>query len=201
MNKKIEESFIDKFLESYTDIISEGNFIILLGVKHSGKSTVSKLLAKKLNGYSIDIDNLIEEKEKMSIRQVYNLRGKEGFMSAETSACDYLRDIIFQKAKEKSFGKNKTIVATGGGICDNVAAMEILQDLCVQKKGLMVFLDVSEDVVVNRIIQNSQIQGSYPPYIAKENPKNHDDVRRIFHKFYVERRIKYQALADLTWIL
>lgn len=202
MNKKIDKPFMDEFLETNRDKLFGKKLIILLGVKHSGKSTISKLLAEKLNGLSIDIDNIIEENENMSVRHVYNLHGKDGFMMAEKAACVFLKDIILKNEFNNPPVQNKKIiVATGGGICENNAAMKILRDLCLQNNGLMIFLDVSEDVVVNRIIQNSKIQGSYPPYIAKENPENEDDVRKIFHKFYVERRDKYQSLGDLTWSL
>ena len=36
-----------------------------------------------------------------------------------------------------------------------------------------------------------------PAYIAKENPKNVQDVRTIFHNFYLERQKIYKDLCDI----
>lgn len=179
---------ISKFVLSDKNI-EEANLIVLVGVKHSGKSTMAKVLSEYLNCEFDDTDTVIEKAYSKTVRQIYNQEGKEFFLQAEAEACKKIVDL----AKNK---KNKLVIATGGGICDNNDALAILKDF---PKNYFVFLDTEESVVVQRIIEKSKIQGSYPPYIAKENPQNQEDVKRIFHSFYVERCQKYLKLADTVW--
>ena len=48
------------------------NQIYLVGAMGSGKSTMGRLLAKKLGLPCFDLDKLIEDKEKMSIKRYFS---------------------------------------------------------------------------------------------------------------------------------
>ena len=48
-----------------------------------GKSTVGKKLAKKLKRKFKDIDNIIVEKEKTSIREIFETKGENYFRKIE----------------------------------------------------------------------------------------------------------------------
>ena len=52
------------------------NNIALIGHMGSGKSTIGKLLAKKLNFYHIDSDRLIEKKYKKTIKEIFTENGE-----------------------------------------------------------------------------------------------------------------------------
>jgi len=162
--------------------------IILLGIKHSGKSTVGKALAKKTSFSFYDVDSVIEEKNGLSVRALYLERGENGFKTAETAA---VRSIL--ESVHSANQQGKCIISTGGGICCNPDAVSLLKE-----HGLFVFLDVSEEVSVSRIIENSRKSGSYPAYISRHNPKNEQDVKEIYHSFYLERVLLYQNLADIS---
>ena len=48
----------------------------LIGMMGSGKSAVGKLLAKDLNLPILDIDNIIEKKENLSIKNIFHQKGE-----------------------------------------------------------------------------------------------------------------------------
>lgn len=167
--------------------------IILLGIKHSGKSTQGKLLAKHFSCNFYDTDDEITSLTGKTPRQIYSGSGKEAFLKAEEDACKKLSEQI-EKSGEKA------IIATGGGICANKNALDFLH-----KIGIFVFLNSDEETACNRIIReikyekdgNGTVMSNLPAYIAKENPGDISDVRKIFHGFYTERQKLYKGICDI----
>ena len=78
--------------------------LVLIGYMASGKSTVGKVLAKKLDYNFIDLDDFIEEKEKMTVADIFKTKGEIYFRKIESH---YLKAIISEK--------DKTILSLGGG--------------------------------------------------------------------------------------
>lgn len=76
--------------------------IYLVGMPASGKSTFGKKLANLLQYQFIDLDELIEEGEEMTIPDIFEQKGEAFF-----------RDLEHQYLK-KTKNKN-TLIATGGG--------------------------------------------------------------------------------------
>ena len=74
----------------------------LIGMMGSGKSAVGKLLAKDLNLPILDIDNIIEKKENLSIKNIFHQKGEHYFRLIEN---EILRE-----------NKNPSVVSCGGGI-------------------------------------------------------------------------------------
>ncbi len=164
--------------------------IILLGIKHSGKSTQGKLAAKHFNCDFFDTDDEITRQTGKNPRQIYTEDGREAFLKAEEEACRTLTENL---GTEK-----QAVIATGGGICNNKRALEELH-----KIGIFVFLDTDEETACNRIIREIRYEkdGSMtalPAYIAKENPSDISDVRKIFHGFYTERQKIYKSICDIA---
>lgn len=163
--------------------------IILLGIKHSGKSTQGILLSKKLNCPCIDLDDKITELTGKTPREIYTQQGAAGFMQAEENAC--------QKVVEE-FKNKKIIISTGGGICDNAPALEILSQF-----GTFIFLKAPEEVSITRILNKTEqlSDGTWknlPAYISNKNPKTEKEIRTIFHDFYIKRTEIYSKIADKT---
>ena len=163
--------------------------IILLGIKHCGKSTQGKLLAKHFNCSFFDTDDEVTALTGKSPREIYSSQGKEAFLEAEKKACE--------KLAESSGTENCSVIATGGGICNNPAALEVLHRL-----GTFVFLNADEKTAANRIVWEIKYDSdgsmkNLPAYIANKNPKNVSEVREIFHNFYEERQKIYKDLCDV----
>lgn len=108
--------------------------IFLIGFMGSGKSTIGKNLAKKLNKEFIDLDDYIVEKKQMTITDIFQQFGEEEFRKLENSA---LKEII----------KNKNqIIATGGGVPCFYDNMEIMNE-----NGTTVFLQLSAEELAKRL--------------------------------------------------
>jgi shikimate dehydrogenase len=77
--------------------------IILIGMPGSGKSTVGRLLAKKLARYFVDADEAIIKEAGMPIPEIFATSGEEGFRQIETK-------VLARLGQESSL-----VIATGGG--------------------------------------------------------------------------------------
>jgi len=60
--------------------------IVLIGYRGSGKTTVGRLLAKRLGKPFVDCDEVIVAREGKSIREIFLTRGEEAFRKAEMEA-------------------------------------------------------------------------------------------------------------------
>ena len=101
-----------------------GRNIVLIGMPASGKSTIGKLLAQKINYEYYDADKYLEKKENIKISTLFSEKGEEYFRNLETK---YLRELS---------EKNGIIISTGGGVVKREENMKILRE-----KGIIVFLN------------------------------------------------------------
>ena len=121
LNTKYDEKTIDKI---YRKLIRNKENIVLIGMPASGKSTVGRMLEKKLSRKVFDSDKYIEHREKISIPEIFATKGEE-----------YFRDLESCVIKELST-KSGIIIATGGG--------SVLRDKNVdnlKKNGRLYFID------------------------------------------------------------
>ena len=77
--------------------------IVLIGMMGSGKSSIGKILSKKLNLDFIDIDKKIEESENSTISDIFKKRGERYFRKIEENI-----SINYLKLENK-------IISLGGG--------------------------------------------------------------------------------------
>ena len=97
--------------------------IVLIGMMGCGKSTVGKLLAKKLGREFVDTDQYIEEK---TGRTIPDLFAKEGE--------DHFRDL--ERAAGETLGRRRDLViACGGGLPTRRAAIAPLKE-----SGMVLFV-------------------------------------------------------------
>ena len=62
--------------------------IFLIGSMGSGKSTIGRLLAKKLNLPHYDLDTMIEKKQEKTISEILQTYNEEYFRDLESKALD-----------------------------------------------------------------------------------------------------------------
>lgn len=168
-----------------------------MGIKHCGKSTQGKLLSKHFGCPFYDTDDEITRLFGKTPREIYTKDGKEKFIEAEQKTCEHLAEILSQVQNDTNQAKNDSVIATGGGICNNPLALDSLH-----KIGIFVFLNADEKTACDRIIREIKYDGvgvmkNLPAYIASKNPKNAQEVREIFHDFYIERQKIYTDLCDI----
>lgn len=177
-------------VSSLFDIIISMKNLVLMGIKHSGKSTLGKALSLETDLPFFDIDTVIEQNNGITVRNLYIEQGEEGFKKAEIEATKTILGTL--NSEYTQYPQKSAVISTGGGICVNEKAVSLLKE-----NGLFIYLDISEEVSITRIIETSKKTGSYPAYISKHDPKTIQDVKDIFHTFYVSRVLRYKALADI----
>ena len=93
--------------------------LVLTGMMGVGKSTIGKKLAKKLKRKFIDIDKIIEIKEKNTIKEIFENKGENYFRKIE-------KKITLEELK-----KNNLIIALGGGAFINESIRREIKSSCL----------------------------------------------------------------------
>ena len=107
--------------------------IVLIGMAGSGKSSIGRLLAGKMNRIFIDTDELIEKEAGIPLQEIINSRGLE----------------TFQVLEEKVLaGLTVTghVIATGGSAVYSRTGI-----LHLKKNSVVIFLDVGYQLLLKRI--------------------------------------------------
>ena len=105
----------------------------------SGKSTIGRLLAQKLNLRFFDIDFLIENKTDMKIYEIFEKKGEDAFRNLE-------KEITL-----KFLNKTNCVISFGGGAFIN----EIIKKK-VKEKGIAIWLKWNSETLINRIRKNKK---------------------------------------------
>ena len=90
--------------------------IILIGMMGCGKSTVGKLLARRLGRELADTDALIEKRQSRSIPELFAREGEAYFRALELELCRELS------------GRRGLVIACGGGLPTQEAAIAALKE-------------------------------------------------------------------------
>lgn len=142
--------------------------IFLCGFMGSGKSTIGKSLASDLEIDFIDLDDDIQNKNKMSINTIFKKFSETYFRELETKS---LKDIC---------KNDNQIVSLGGGTLLREENTKI-----IKSSGVLIYLDVNEDTVYSRLKNDTS-----RPLL------NVDDKFSVITKKMSERTPIYQNNAD-----
>lgn len=148
--------------------------IFLIGYMGCGKSYWGKRLSYALEFDFIDLDDLIEEREGMSIPEIFSQYGEDAFREREQAALESLKDL-----------KQSTVISTGGGApCfhNNMDKMNA--------NGKTLFLEASPLILKQNILKS---EGERP--IVKAIPENELEVYIANHlnerlPFYQQSQLK-----------
>lgn len=145
------------------------NNIYLVGFMGSGKTSVGRELARKKKWQFLDLDDLIELREKRAISDIFSKEGEPYFRRIEKRA---LKEV----AAEKKF-----VVSCGGGIVLDQENIKIMKET-----GKIICLTASPEVIFKRT------QGyAHRPLLNVKNPKKQIE-------FLLNLRAPYYARADKT---
>jgi shikimate kinase len=142
--------------------------IFLVGYMGCGKTTFGRQLASELGWQFADLDELIEERYKISISDFFGKYGEDNFRRIENMM---LRELLSWK---------NSIISTGGGTPCYYNNMELMN-----KFGVTVFLDTSIPVLVERLIRGKRKRPLLTGVNVEElNLKinNHLSQRRFYYE-------------------
>lgn len=145
--------------------------VILIGFMGCGKSTVGYRLSYKLKRCLLDTDQLIEQREHMSISEMFAQKGEAYFRLKETEC---LRSL------SKELGSR--IVSLGGGTPIREENRAIIKET-----GIVVYLKASPETIYSRVKHDTR-----RPLLQCENPK-----ARI-EEMLKERGPIYESIADIV---
>lgn len=144
--------------------------IILCGFMGCGKTSVGKRVAKLMDRRFCDLDNYIEEKTGMTVKEIFAKEGEAGFRAREAQAVE---EVAAQKGM---------VIASGGG---TVLAQHNV-DAFHKYGGKILFLDVPVAALQERLKNDKRRPLLQVP-----------DRRKVIAELYEKRCPLYRAAADL----
>jgi len=143
--------------------------IFLIGFMGAGKSTIASCLHRSHGMQVVEMDSVIEQREKLPISEIFRVHGEEYFRHLETALLIELQQ------------KSNVVVSCGGGVpmrAENVQAMK--------RHGRVVLLDAKPETILERV------RDSHDRPLLEHN-KTVEFISDLMEK----RRPKYEAAADI----
>ncbi len=143
--------------------------IVLIGFMGAGKSTISEFLKTVFAMDVIEMDQIIAERQGMSISDIFETYGEEYFRDLETK-------LLIEMQSRKNM-----VISCGGGV-----PMRERNVIEMKKNGRVVLLTAKPETILNRVKDNHD-----RPLL--EGNKNVSFIAELMEK----RREKYQAASDI----
>ncbi len=147
--------------------------IYLTGYMGSGKTTVGKKLAKRLGFQFIDLDDMIENKYKIEVREFFQKYDEKSFRKVE-------HDTLIL-----TFQLSDTVIATGGGAPCFFDNMEL-----INQNGISVYIEMSNLSLFHRLSNSKR------PRPLVQN-KSQDELKQ-FIEAHLEERLPSYSKAHMT---
>ena len=144
--------------------------IVLIGFMGAGKTTISDYLSTMFDMDIVEMDQVIAEREEMSISDIFATYGEEYFRDLETN-------LLIEMQSHKN-----AVISCGGGAAlreRNVAEMK--------KNGRVVLLTATPETIYERVKDSND----RPVLNGRKNVKGISELME-------QRREKYEAAADIV---
>lgn len=149
---------------------ARGAHVALVGMRGAGKSTVGKLLARRLQAPFYELDELIEQDTGLSLGEIFDLEGENYYRTVE--------ERVLQRALKRTPG----VIAAGGGLVTNPTSLLLLKLHC-----FVVWLQASPEALLSRVRGEKD----------ERRLGGHPHVKRQLMAI-LERRSPYYSQADLV---
>jgi len=155
--------------------------VVLIGMKHCGKSTIGKALAARWDCPFHDVDPMIEAThacdtgEQLSVRKIFERHGDVHFHRTEGH-------VVCELYLNLDRPESRAVVALGGRTSLNSTVCGLLRAI-----GPVVYLQVAPNVIFDRIERSG-----IPPFLDADDPAGD------FMALYRKRHPRYEELADLA---
>jgi shikimate kinase len=147
----------------------EGKHIVLVGMMGAGKSSVGRVLARKLHRPLLDSDELIEERTGRTVREIWSSDGEAAFRAIETET------LLAMLADTEP-----AVVAAAGG----VVLAEANRSALAASDAHVVWLLANVELLVTRVKN-----GVHRPLLD-------DDPEGMLRQMYTDRESLYTEVAD-----
>ena len=146
--------------------------ILLIGYMGAGKTTLGRALAKEIGVEFIDLDQYIEEKEGLSVNEIFAQKGETAFREMERNT---LREVT------ENIGG---VIATGGGTPCFFDNMEYMKT-----NGKVIYLNCSRGELLERL----KIYKATRPLLKDKN----DDELKEFIENSLPKREPFYNKANI----
>ena len=150
-------------------VLADDAHIVLVGMMGVGKSTVGRVLAAQLDRPLYDSDEMVEEMNGRSVREIWVTDGEPAFRELETEAL-----VAALAASEPS------VIAAAGGIVVRPENRRVLADASAH----VVWLLADEATLLERVRN-----GAHRPALD-------GDPETVLKRMFAERAALYQEVAD-----
>nr|WP_123068196.1 bifunctional shikimate kinase/3-dehydroquinate synthase AroKB [Massilia aurea] len=144
--------------------------IFLVGLMGAGKTTIGRLLARKLNRRFVDSDHEIEARTGATIPWIFEIEGEACFRRREA---DVIRDLT---------GQQGLVLATGGG-----AVLDPRNRAFLAERGTVIYLRASIGSILQRTAHDKN-----RPLLQTADP------RAKLEELWTQRDPLYREIADLV---
>jgi 3-dehydroquinate synthase len=146
------------------------NNIYLVGLMGAGKTTIGRILARKLGKRFIDSDHEIEARTGASIPWIFEIEGEDSFRRREA---EVIRDLCAEEG---------VVLATGGGAVLNAATRASLKS-----RGTVIYLRANVNSIMLRVAHDKN-----RPLLQTADP------RRRVEELMAQREPLYREIAQLV---
>jgi shikimate kinase len=144
--------------------------IFLVGMMGAGKTSVGRVLAKRLGKTFYDSDHVIEERTGVKIPVIFEIEGEAGFRARESAVIDEITAL------------DEIVLATGGG-----AVLSEKNRGYLKSRGTVVYLRATAKDLLNRTRHDRN-----RPLLQTTDP------RARLAELYEERDPLYREVAHIT---
>jgi shikimate kinase len=150
--------------------MTEAANVYMVGMMGAGKTTVGRMLARKLRLRFVDSDHEVEARCGVSVPVIFDLEGEAGFRAREAQV---IADLTASKG---------IVLATGGGVVLNEQNRERLA-----QSGTVIYLRARPEDLYRRVRGDRN-----RPLLATPDP-----LGRL-RELYAQRDPLYQSIAHIT---